>query len=266
MGKGKKILYLVKTLLLPLILIAIISILLSSFFELTDYDGNGFLIKLSKITFNHPKRAACIFLFVIQLFIIRKFINKNKDFAPTNIYGDYPIVIYFLAWLLMGYKKVNLKMKPIPLQFQLLNFNFLECYDDTEYIEEDYDYNIEYKGKINKKTDIVNIVVADTYPIAIEQLPKKVKENYTIIISRNGNSGIRINSKKLVKIMVDEVQNIKSQCKKFNLFLTTPGLTNKSIFQNVFQTGNRDGFSIYIYQQDSNNNFKFKDKPIHIKC
>ena len=63
MKKIKKIFYPIKTIVLPILLIVVVSIYLSSIFKFIDYEGNGFLIKLSEITFNHPRRVACILLF-----------------------------------------------------------------------------------------------------------------------------------------------------------------------------------------------------------
>lgn len=265
MKKAKKIFYPFKTIVIPLLLIALSSIWLSSIFTLIDYKGNGFTVKLSDLTFNHPRRVACIILFVLQLFAIRK-INKEKEFAPTDIYGDYSIFIYYIAWLVVGYKKVNLQLKPIPLQFQLLNINFLECFDDTEYFDRDYKYKVSYKGKISKNTRKINIVVSDTYPIEISKLPQNTINNYTIIISRDGEKGVRIISKNLIELLIKEVQKSKNYCREFNLFLSTPASTNKLIFQQVFQTGLRDKFIINIYQQDNENNFIFKEKSTCIKC
>lgn len=265
MKKAKKIFYPFKTIIIPLLLIALSSIWFSSIFTLIDYEGNGFMIKLSNLTFNHPRRVACIILFILQLFVIRK-INKEKEFAPTDIYGDYSIFIYYIAWLVVGYKKVNLKLKPIPLQFQLLSINYLECFDDTEYFDRDYEYKVSYKGKLSKNTRKINIVVSDTYPIEISKLPQNTINNYTILISRDGEKGIRIISKNLIELFIKEVQKSKKYCREFNLFLSTPASTNKLIFQQVFQTGLRDKFTINIYQQDNENNFIFKEKSTCIKC
>lgn len=265
MKRVKKIFYPFKTIIIPLLIIILLSIWLSSFFKLIDYEGNGFIVKLSELTFNHPRRFACIILFIAGLFFVRR-INKEKEFAPTDIYGDYSIFIYYIAWLVVGYKRVNLKLKPIPLQFQLLNIIFLECFDDTEYFDRDYKYNVSYKGKINKNTKEINIVVSDTYPIEISKLPQNVINNYTIFISRDEEKGVRIISKNLIELLIKEVQKSKKHCKKFNLFLSTPASTNKLIFQQVFQTGLRDKFTINVYQQDNENNFMFKEKSTCIKC
>lgn len=265
MEKFKHLFYPVKTIILPLLIIFFISIWVSSIFEFIDYEILGFSIKLSELKFSHPRKVAFIAVFMGLIFFVRKF-NPNKEYAPSNLYGDYPILIYYVAWLLLGYRKVNLKMKPIPLQFQLLKMNFLECFDDTIYMEKDYKYNVSHKGDLSKETNQINIVVSDTYPIKLCYLPPAVIDNYSIIINRDGESGIRICSKSLIEIMNKEVQKSKKYCNNFNLFLSTPASTNKEIFQQIFQTGLQDKFTINIYQQDCENNFQFKEKPVCIKC
>lgn len=156
-------------------------------------------------------------------------------------------------------------MKPIPLQFQLLNANALECFDDTEYSDKEYKYKVNYYGNLRNAKQI-NIIVADTYPIEIDKVPQSIKENYTIIIKRLGEKGVRIKSKELIDIITKEVQASKNYCKDYNLLLSTPATTNIRIFRQVFQTGQRDNFIINIYQQDNKNEFKFMEKSIRIKC
>lgn len=264
MKEIKKIFYLAKTIVLPLLLITIVSICLSSIFNFDDYKGNGFLIKLSEITFNHPRRVACIFLFLFFLFTYR-WLNKDKEFAPTDIYGNYHISIYYIAWLITGYKMVNLKMKPIPLQFQLLNINKLKCFDNTEYSNHSYKYKVSHTGKCDKNTKQINIIISDTYPITKDMIPQKIIYNYTINLTREEDKGVRTKSQELIEILIKEVQNTKQYCKNYNLFLSTPASTNISIFNQVFHT-ERDKFNINIFQQDSENEFKFKEKSVNIKC
>ena len=264
MKKIKKFLYPVRTIVLPILLIAITSIGLSSIFKIVDYEGNGFLIELSKITFNHFRRVACVLLFFGFLIIYRR-LNKDKEYAPTDIYGDYHIIIYYIAWLITGYRKVNLKMKPIPLQFQLLNINKLECFDNTEYSNRNYKYKVSRKGKCNKNSKQINIIISDTYPIIEAKLPQKIIDSYTISITREGDKGIRTKSQERIEILIKEVQSTKQYCRNYNLFLSTPASTNINIFNQVFHT-ERDKFVLNIYQQDSENDFKFKEKSVKIKC
>lgn len=263
MKKAKKILYPIIKVLIPLIIIIIFSIYLSSIFKITDYKGNGFLLKFSEITFGHPRRVAFVILFVIQLSMVRYY-NTKKEFAPTDLYGNYPIFIYNIAFYLLGFKIVNLKMKPIPLQFKLLHQKNFDFIDDTEYSPDEFDYDVSYLGKLDSKAKQINIIIADTYIINENMIEKSILKNYTIKIDRMGQVGVRTNSKKLINILIKEIQKSKSKCGEFNLFLSTPASINRSIYQQVFQTGGRDKFKLNIYQQDNKNNFIFNDKPVTI--
>ena len=246
-------------------MIVVISIWLSSIFMITDYNGSWFNLKLSKISFNSNRTFIILLLIIIQLFIIRK-VNKEKEFVPTDIYGNYPIIIYNIAYFILGYKKVNLKMKPIPLQFKLLYENKFDCIVNTEYSANNYKYKVNHIGKLNNKISQINIIISDTYQIKENQLPKSKINNYTIKIDRMGQYGVRTHSQELINLLIKEVQEIKKYCREYNLFLSTPSSINKAIYNEVFQTGQRDGFKLNIYQQDNKNNFKFKEKPITIKC
>ncbi len=263
MKKAKKILYPIYKLFIPLIIIIIISSYLSSIFEIVDYNGNGFLLKLSEITFGHPRRVASFILFVSQLSVVRCY-NSKKEFAPTDLYGNYPIFIYNVAFYLLGFKIVNLKMKPIPLQFKLLHQKNFDLIDDTYYSPDEFDYDVSYFGKLDYNSKQINIIVADTYIINEDMIKKTILKNYTIKIDRVGQVGVRTNSKNLINILINEIQKNKSTCKEFNLFLSTPASINKSIYQQVFQTGGRDKFKLNIYQQDNKNNYLFNENPVTI--
>lgn len=260
----KKLMYLAKTIFIPIIIFIGLAIKLSSVFEFTDYDGNGFTAKLSEITFNHPRIVAGIFIFIALVLFLRSK-NKDKEFASTEQYGNYDIIIYYIGWIL-GYTKVSLKLKPIKLQFQLLKMNKYEYCDECNYVSSDkYKYQVNKTGTL-KNTNKVNIIIGDTYPISKDKLPKEEQKHYTIDIERNKDNGIRVDATKIVKILNHEIQKIKKHCKEYNLFLATPPNTNKEIYENIFNTGERDGFTLNIFQQDSNNDFKFLKKSIKIKC
>lgn len=253
-------------LIVPLIVIFTLSIVVSSFFKLTDYSGSFFKVKLSELSFKQSRWIYVVILFCGLLFIYRKMFIKGKEFAPSDIYGDYPVCVYNVAYFIFGYKEVNLKMKPIPLQYKLLYENRFNCVDDTLYSKKNFEYKVSYSGKLNYSTKQINLIVCDTYDINENMLPKDKKNCYTIKIDRIGEKGIRICSEELINILIKEIQRTKKYCKEYNLFLTTPASTNKNIYNNVFQTGQRDGFILNVYQQDNKNNFKFKEKPVIIKC
>lgn len=265
MEKIKKIGY-VFWVFLPLIILMLISVFLSKYVTIINYKFFFAETKFSEIPISHPRRI--IFLILIIFFwtnLIKHNVRTEKEFAPRNMYGNYPFILYLLAFLL-GYKKIDLKSKPIPLQFKLLKSNVFNYYDSSTLSEKNFAYSIVHKNKISSKTHRINIIVSDTYNIDLDKIPESQKLNPSIIVSRNDKNRVRNFSQNLIDIIYKEVQNSKQYCKSYNLFLTTPGKVNKEIFQQIFQTGFRDGFILYVYQQDSKNNFKFKDKPTKIKC
>lgn len=260
----KKIKYLLESIIIPVLLFIGISCYFSSIFEFTDYEGNGFKAKLTELTFNHPRTVSFIVIFVFLLIAFKKYnIKREKEFAPTEQYGNYNILIYYIAWIL-GYTKVNLKLKPIKLQFQLLRMNRFDYISDVNYENSDnYTYKINRIGNL-ENTKKINIIVGDTYTIKKSKIPDNELIHYTIDIERNKDNGIRIDSKKLVKILNKEIQKTKKYCKELNLFLATPPDTNMEIYKNIFNT--RDGFILNIFQQDNKNDFKFSSKSKRIKC
>lgn len=266
MEKIKKIWY-VFCVFLPFMAIVYGAVVFSKITTIDDLKDSFIIIKFSELTLDHPRIVIIpilIGMFLIPL--IMHNIKYEKEFAPKNMYGNYPFIFYYLALKLLGYKKVDLKMKPIPLQFKLLEVNRFDYYDSSTLSEEKFKYDVIYKKKVNNHTKRINIVVSDTYDIDLSKLPNTENQNPTIVIKRKGKSGIRTFSQELIDIIHSEVEYSKKYCKKYNLFLSTPGKTNQEIYQQIFQTGHRDGFTIYIYQQNNKNDFNFKSKPIKIRC
>lgn len=265
MEKMKKISYVIWVL-LPFLSVVIITLFLSKYVVFINDNYHFIKINFSDISISHPRRIAFIVLTIVFSagIIIHNF-RKEKEFAPKSMYGNYPYIMYLLAFFL-GYKKIDLAMKPIPLQFKLLKANIFSYTDSSNLPEENIGYSVMHKGRVNSSTNRINIIVADTYEIDVDKLPKSQKKNPTIIIRRITKDKSRNFSQKLIDIIYKEVQSSKKYCKNYNLFLTTPGKVNQEIFNQIFQTGFRDGYVLYIYQQDSNNNFEFQDYPTKIKC
>ncbi len=264
MKRIKKFMYPLFKIILPIISILLLSIYLSAIVEITDIIQNGFTIKLSELEFSKLRIVAVLVIFLFLLYLLRKR-NSKKQFIPTDIYGKYHISIYYIAYYILGYKDIDLKLKPIPMQFKLLSHNRFNCLDTTLYLEHNCKYKVDRLGKINSKTKIVNLIVSDTYELKEDKLPKDVLKYPIIRVYRKDNYGIRMNSPELIKMIIKEVQGVKKYCKEFNLFLTTPATTNIRIYNDVFHT-ERDGFIINVYQQDNDDDFKFKEKFIKIKC
>ena len=130
MKKIKRFVYPFVHIVLPLIIMIIIAIKGSLILELIDYSAYGLKFNFSELSFKNPRVIFSMLLIVIQWFVIRRCITKDKEFAKSDFYGDYPLFIYTLAYWVMGYKVVDLKMKPIPLQFSLLHQNIFACKAD----------------------------------------------------------------------------------------------------------------------------------------
>ena len=257
----KKIKYLL-AIFSPFILLLLIAIPLSKITTLVDFDNMIIRFEFTKLILKHPRRVAYILIVLFGWQLLR-FKNTKKEFAPVDMYGKFPYYLYILVRVLIGYNKVDLKMKPIPLQFKLLDNNRFECFDSTSFSDKKVKYRVSYVGNINKKTEKINLIVSDTYKIPIDKIPKSAKEFPTILISRTEkkNDGLRIYSQQLIDIIHSEVEKSKSKCKNYNLFLTTTGKTNMEIYRQVFQTGHRDDFVLNIYQANSNNDFKYDETP-----
>lgn len=264
MKKIKRFIYPFIHIVLPFILVIIIAIKGSSILEFIDYSAYGLKFNFSKLSLKNPRVIFSILLIIIQWVVIRHWIIGNKEFAKSDFYGDYPLFIYTLAYWVMGYKVVDLKMKPIPLQFSLLHQNIFECKSDVLSSDKKFEYKVDKNDIPKYKVKQINIIVADTFDILEDKLPKNVKDNYTIKINRVGERRIRVASQELVDLLHKEIQETHTYCDEYNLFLTTPAWTNKAIYEQIFNT--RDGFIINIYQQDNKNDFKFKKKPVKIKC
>ena len=264
MKKIKRFIYPFIHIVLPFIIVIIIAIKGSSILELIDYSTYGLKFNFSELSLKNPRVNFSILLIVIQWFVIRSFITKDKEFAKSDFYGDYPLFIYTLAYWVMGYKVVDLKMKPIPLQFSLLHQNIFECKADILSSDKEFKYKVDRNDTLKYKVKQINIIVADTFDILEDKLPNNVKDNYTIKINRIGERRIRVSSQELVDLLHKEIQETHTYCNEYNLFLATPAWTNKAFYEQIFNT--RDGFIINIYQQDNKNDFKFKKKPVKIKC
>lgn len=263
MKKIKKYSYPVICIVFPFIIMIIIAIKISSILELIDYSIYGVEFNFSELSFKNPRVVFSLLLIITQWCFVRCFITKGKEFAKSDFYGDYPLIIYTLAYLIMGYKVVDLKMKPIPLQFRLLHQNIFSCKAEVLASNKEFKYKVNKKEDLKYKVKQINIIIADTFDIPKDKLPNKLKDNYTIKIDRIGERRIRVSSQELVDLLHKVIQETHSFCDEYNLFLATPAWTNKAIYEQVFNT--RDGFIVNIYQQDNNNDYIFRDKPIRIK-
>ncbi len=159
-------------------------------------------------------------MIVLYIFIYR--INSNKEFFNGDIYGDIPILFYYIAKFL-GYKKLSLIRKPYNIQFKVLRKDLFEIVEDN--IEEDGDVNIQVDKtnfKYSNNLRECNLIIADTYPIERDQIPENKRNLDSIWIKRDkSKKATRVYSPQLVNEVSENVALIQKAGAKINLFLTT---------------------------------------------
>ncbi len=263
--KAKKWLRILSQLLLPLIIIFCFCYFIARITELKAFEILFIKIKFDDI---HSKVIIKILIFISLFHTLRHgYIiitnNKEKELIPTATYGDVPFVFYYLASRLLNIRKINLKCKPIPLQFQVFKHNGLfDIVCLTEIKEKDVKYQID---EIKGTTDTINILIGDTYEITKDQIPVQLLNNKSIIINRKKRENrSRFNSNELIKI-INSILERNKKCKEYNLFLFTNPVTNRRLYNEVFNT-TTDGFIINVYNAKKvNDKCYFQDKKVKIE-
>ena len=134
-----------------------------------------------------------------------------------------------------------------------------------------------YSGELGKKSDDaisvqkinfedvsneVNIIIADTYPLEMNQIPREKRSKSTIIISSdNAVDHNRYDSPELVQNVTNEVRNLLTQVKNINIYATTNAHNTMKIAQNVFKLGGRSNLNLVtVFQQKRTGNRKFEQR------
>ena len=202
----------------------------------------------------------------ILMFIRRA--NKKKILNRADAYYEYPYWWFWVCSKILGYGICSLKRVPIYMQFKLVmraTFSeyhvgdYPECHEDSgNHISVNY-----YKAK-NRSNESINIVLADTYPIDIGQLPRNVGNNYTIVIARKNIGRERTYCKKFISIISSEVRKL-SKVGRVNCFATLNPCHSQIIAEDIFKQGGRgDIKSLYLYQQESSGKRNFKRRGVKI--
>lgn len=260
--KKKRNEYLFVKIFLPLLLLIILFLFfnLSNFKFMDTISISGiFEYKPSPFLIKNVKFLASTFILIVIMHQIKKS-NKEKEFLPTQFYGDIPYFIYYIASKIMGYGKINLQNKPYYIQFKIILHNLFEIIRNEEaYPNKNLEYRItEYVNK-ERKRDSYNLIVADTYPITMDQIPLGIRNNITILIQRKSKDKGRYYSDNLIAILEEKIFEIKNVNVPINLFLCTNPKTTQILIEKAFKTGYRDKFTLKVYQQnltDSNKCFK----------
>lgn len=210
-------------------------------------------------------------LALAYVYIVRR---SNKEYIfneSRNAYYNHSYEWYWICSNVFGYQKCSLVRVPIPMQFKLLINQVFREYtygSDNNYVciaDEDISVSID-KGE----AETVNLVLADTYPIANNLLPGIVDGYKTVRIKREHTGD---GSRYISETFCNEVQRnvyrlIQSGCDTLNIFPTTNAAHNMRIVQNSFMQGGRGDIKhIYVFPQShsSEGDWRFSDKGVKVR-
>lgn len=206
-----------------------------------------------------------IFIMTILLFslcfLIRKIrktnstyiLNGNSEFRRLHIHSYFE---YWTAYHLMGVRKCQLTLVPIPMQFKLILQSPFSNYLYREGIQDVADdskacVSIERIGNLLNDEDCeINLVLSDTYPIKLaEQCPQALARK-TLSISRFHENFTRIHSRVFVESVLNEVRKLPTTVTAIHVYATLNPWNTYEIAKEVFKTGGRDSIEyLYVYYQ-----------------
>lgn len=207
-------------------------------------------------------------LCIIVCIFIRK-INENKRVNSGNHYHVHSYVYYWICSHILGFKQCSLILVPIYMQIKLIiNEVFPDFYygEDSFYKEEQENDTLikvtEYNSN-NVDTELVNIIVSDTYPIELKSVPQLYASNYTIHIERtdNQNSKARVYSPALIEVLNNQICKLRGE-RKINLFATLNPKNLYYISNNTFKKADRTNIvhlSVFTQNAGSSNDWKFDE-------
>ena len=202
--------------------------------------------------------------FLILAWLIIKNSNKTAMFNKGNYYKKNIYVWYWACSKILRYSECNLIQVPIYMQFKLVLNDTFEKYNCGEFSKKENDTVSVNKSNFSSAIDEVNIMISDTYPLSLNQLPDIKKNLPTLLISRsNTNDFNRYDSPELVGRVVNEVRGLNNNIKKVNVYATTNPLNTKNIVSSAFKLGGRDNFNeVRVFQQEMEGIRKFNNKGI----
>lgn len=207
--------------------------------------------------------AIGIFLVVLFFMLIRN-ANKEYMFNKGDKYKDYPYTWYWICAKILGYRKCNLILVPISMQFKLVIRDTFEEYYCGTYSQKEKDIVSIDKLNMSEQSGEVNLIIADTYPLSIEQIPVSKRNLPTIHISRdNKYDSNRYNSPQLVQAVVNEVRMLPPNLKSINVYATTNPLNTVNMVNDAFKLGKRGNVDVIsVFQQKQTGIRKFKKERI----
>lgn len=200
---------------------------------------------------------------ILYTYIYHK--NSEKEFFNGDVYGDITIVFYYIARFL-GYKKVSLIRKPYDIQFKILRRALFDIVDDN--IDKDEAVIVETDKshfKYSNNMRECNLIIADTYPINMKQIPISKRNLDSILIKRKKSSiSPRVYSPKLINEVSESVALIQKTGAKINLFLTTNTKNTEKIVKEIFMKGDRSCYKLEVFLQKSDGSREFREKGIKV--
>ena len=209
------------------------------------------------VVFSHfiPMTSAQINLVINLILLVIGFIVLGRDFGVKTAY------VTVVSSLLLN---VFEKQVPIYMQFKLVLNDTFDKYNCGEFDKKENDTISVSKSNFSHETDEVNVMISDTYPLSLSQLPEIKKNIPTLLISRNNTNDVnRYDSPELVRYVVNEVRSLNNNIKKVNVYATTNPLNTKNIASSAFKLGGRDNFNeVRVFQQERDGIRKFNNKGI----
>lgn len=212
--------------------------------------------------------AVAIAATIIVLVAIRKY-NEDKKLNKGNGYHRHPYWSYLFCAYLLGYRKCNLKLVPVPMQVKLVTNDIFQefiCNEGIHAIDKQIDeVRITRQGDF-KCSPYVNLVLADTYSIGSEQLPRKFRGFPTLYIDRTiKKENTRYDSENFVKSTITEVRGLPDNVTTINVFATLNPMNCYNIAKEVFVMGGRTHIShLYVFTQNQDEIWSFLDKGVKI--
>lgn len=184
--------------------------------------------------------------------------NKEKLFNTGNRYNNYPIYIYWLAAKVLGYGKVTLVRVPIYLQYKLVLADlFPNTLVDSD-IEKKEQVVVVSEKNMEKASDEMNLILADTYEITEGQIPLNKRDQPTVFVQNGPNfKGDRIFNSEFVKMVREKTNLYSSSYKRVNIFSTTNTNHNHAIISKCFKNADRTGFKNIVVYQANKGSFNF---------
>lgn len=203
-----------------------------------------------------------LFLGLFCLIGTRK-LNKECMFNKGDEYKNYPYIWYWICAKILGYSECNLILVPVYMQFKLVIKDTFEKYYCGNMNRKENDIISVNQINYSNASNEVNLIISDTYPLKINQIPVSKRSKPTILVSRdNITDRNRYDSPELVQTIVNEVRNLPQNFRKINIYASTNPQNTMKIAQNAFKVGERGNLDLVTVfpQKGAEDSWKFERK------